>query len=279
VTPALNAGRFIARTLDSVRAQRYPHIEHIVVDGGSVDETPDLVTAAGSARLLVVPGLRQAEAVNRGVAESRGEALVVLNADDILYADGVTLLVAALTANHDVAAAYGDAVHVDENERVLSRYPTRAFDRDALLESCYICQPASAIRRTAFEAEGGMNTRLEVALDYDLWIRLARRHTFQKVEGVVAASRMHRENKTLARRGEVFREALQVLRAHYGYVPYSWSYAYASWLLHRKDGFFEPPPQSRAAVVASLGLGLWLNRTRPRRYFDDWYGHRSAARR
>jgi glycosyltransferase involved in cell wall biosynthesis len=279
VTPALNAGRFIARTLQSVRAQCYPHVEHIVVDGGSVDGTLDLVAACSSARLIVVPGLRQADAVNRGVAESRGEAIVVLNADDLLYANGVTLLVEALAASPGAAAAYGDAVHVDENDCVLGRYPTRSFDRDALLESCYICQPASAIRRTAFEAEGGMNPRLEVALDYDLWIRLARGHTFHKLEGVVAASRMHRENKTLARRGEVFREALAVLRAHYGYFPYSWSYAYASWLLHRKDGFFEQPPRSRAAVVAALGLGLWLNPTRPRRYFEDWYGHRSAGRR
>ncbi len=279
MTPALNAGRFIARTLQSVLAQQYPHIEHIVVDGGSVDDTPSLVTASGSARLLVVPGLKQADAVNRGVAEACGEAIVVLNADDLLYADGVTLLVEALTAHPGAAAAYGDAVHIDENERVLSRYPTRSFDRDALLESCYICQPASVIRRAAFEAEGGMNPRLEVALDYDLWIRLARRRTFHKIEPVVAASRMHRENKTLARRGEVFREALGILRAHYGYVPYSWSYAYASWLLHRKDGFFEQPPLSRTAVLAALGLGLWLNPTRPRRYFEDWYGHRSAGRR
>ncbi|MGD0053279.1 MAG: glycosyltransferase [Vulcanimicrobiaceae bacterium] len=279
MTPALDAGSFIGRTLASVRAQSYPNVEHVVVDGGSSDDTVALARAGGAVRILVEPGLGQAAAVNRGVAAGRGELVLVLNADDVLYPDGIALLVEALAADPAVAAAYGDAVHIDAADALIAPYPARAFDAAALLEECYICQPAAMVRRAAFEAIGGMDPRLDVALDYDFWIRLSREQTLRKVDGLIAGSRMHRGNKTLSRRGDVYREVLHILRAHYGYVPYSWAFAYASWLLQRADGFFERPRPTPAAVLGSLALGLWLNPAHPVRYLRDWYEHRSIAGR
>lgn len=231
------------------------------------------------ARLVVEPGLGQAAAVNRGVAESSGDAVLVLNADDVLYPDGVAALVAGFARAPDALAVYGEAVHIGDDDAVIERYPTRPFDRDALRESCYICQPAAAVRRSAFDAAGGMDARLDFAMDYDFWIRLARRGDFAKIDSLVAGSRMHRDNKTLARRGAVHREVIRVLRAHYGYVPYAWAYAYASWLLDHNDQYFEAPRAKRSAVLLSLGLGLALNLRRPFRYAGDWYAHRAAGQR
>ena len=232
-----------------------------------------------SARLLVVPGLGQSASVNRGVAEARGEAVLILNADDVLYPGGVAALAAALTRAPNALAAYGEANHIAGDDTVIERYPTLPFDRDALREACFICQPAAAVRRAAFEAIGGMDERLDFAMDYDFWIRLARRGDFVKTDELVAGSRMHPDNKTLARRGEVHREVVRVLRGRYGYVPYAWAYAYASWLLHRQDQFFETPRSSPAAVLLSLGLGLALNLRHPFRYVGDWYAHRALGRR
>jgi glycosyltransferase involved in cell wall biosynthesis len=278
VTPALDAQAFIGPMLASVRAQNYPAIEHVVVDGGSADATAELARAAG-ATVLVEPGLRQAAAVNRAVAHARGDLVLVLNADDVLYPDALATLAAALAADPLAGAAYGDAVHIDETGAVLSAYPSRPFDAAALIDACYICQPAALMRRTAFDAVGGMDERLDVALDYDFWIRLAQRYPLRKVDALVAGSRMHRANKTLSRRGEVYQEVTQVLRAHYGYVPYTWSFAYASWLLQRGDDFFDQPRPSHVTVLGSLALGLWLNPRRPLRYLRDWYGHRAIGAR
>jgi hypothetical protein len=205
--------------------------------------------------------------------------VLVLNADDVLYPDALATLAAALAADPLAAAAYGDAVHIDETGAVLSAYPSRPFDAAALIDACYICQPAALMRRTAFDAVGGMDERLDVALDYDFWIRLAQRYPLRKVDALVAGSRMHRANKTLSRRGEVYQEVTQVLRAHYGYVPYTWSFAYASWLLQRGDDFFDQPRPSHVTVLGSLALGLWLNPRRPLRYLRDWYGHRAIGAR
>jgi GT2 family glycosyltransferase len=231
------------------------------------------------ARLVLAPALPQAAAVNRGVAESRGELVLVLNADDVLFPNGVAALVAALDRAPAALAVYGEAVHIAQDDAVIERYPTRPFDADALRDECFICQPAAAVKRSAFDAVGGMDARLDYAMDYDFWIRLSRLGLIVKTDDLVAGSRMHRDNKTLARRGAAHREIVRLLRKHYGYVPYAWAYAYASWLIDGKDQFFEPPRFKRAAVLLSLGLGLAFNVRRPFRYLGDWYAHRAAGRR
>ncbi len=278
ITPTLNAEQYLARTLASIAAQTYPDFEHIVVDAGSVDATAELAAAAG-ATLVICDGLRQAAAINRGVAQARGEIVVVVNGDDVLLPGALARFAQALAADPGAVAVYGEAVHIDEDDRVVGRYPSAPFVPAALLESCYICHPAAAVRTQAYREIGGMNERLDVALDYDFWIRLAQGGRFRKIDAVVAGSRMHRANKTLARRGEVYREVFGVLRRHYGYVPYTWVLAYASWLLHRNDQFFEPATASRGAAALSLPLGLGLNPRRPGHYFHDWYRHRAFGRR
>jgi glycosyltransferase involved in cell wall biosynthesis len=229
--------------------------------------------------LIEAPGLGQSASVNRGVAETGGDVVLVLNADDVLYHDGVAALVAGFERRPDAVAVYGEAAHIAEDGTVMDRYPTQPFDRDALRESCYICQPAAAVRRAAFDAIGGMDVRLDYAMDYDFWIRLAKHGDFAKVDELVAGSRMHRDNKTIAHRGAVHREVVRILRKHYRYVSYGWAYAYASWLLDRKDQYFDPPRPARRAVLFSLLLGLLLNPRRPLRYVGDWYAHRAIARR
>jgi glycosyltransferase involved in cell wall biosynthesis len=278
VTPALDAAAFIAQTLVSVHGQGGRFLEHLVIDGGSRDGTAELVRASG-ARLIEAPGAGQAAAVNLGVAQARGEIVVVLNADDVLYPGALARIEDAFAREPQAAAIFGDADYVDRNGAVIGRYPSAPFDRATFAESCTIPHPASGVRRSAFTAVGGMDERLHFALDYEFWMRLSLRHRIVKIDALLAATRMHPDAKTLARRDAVYREAVAVLRRHYGYVPYTWAYAYASWLLDRRDQFFAPARPSRRAVLASLGLGLWLNPTRPARFIADWFGHRALGSR
>jgi GT2 family glycosyltransferase len=247
------------------------------VDGGSHDDTLAIVAARPNTRVISAPGLGQSASVNRGVAEAKGDIIVVLNADDTLFPDAIGSLVDGLERAPHAVAAYGDAIHVDGSGEIVCTYPTLPFDRGALMEGCYICQPASAVRRAAFTAVGGMDPNLDVALDYDFWIRLAKAGDFVRVEGVLAASRMHRQNKTLRRRGDMYREVVRVLRNHFGYVPYTWIYGYANWLIERRDQFFTAPRRTKASVALALPLGLSLNARHPLRFLRDWYEHRGRS--
>ena len=91
-----------------------------------------------------------------------------------------------------------------------------------------------------------------------------------KLEKQMAASRMHRENKTLGSRRGVFRETVKILRRHYGYIPFRWVHAYCSYQADRRDQFFEPLRPTFFKYVISLPMGLYCNRGHMGRFVSEW---------
>jgi glycosyltransferase involved in cell wall biosynthesis len=277
ITPTLNAARFIDATLASVAAQGRDDVEQIVVDGGSTDDTRAIVERYPHARFVERAGSRQTAAMNVGAGIARGTFLAFLNADDVLVPGALDTLLSAFTAQPETAVAYGDALHVDANGEPLERYPTRAFDAAALPEKCFICQAATLIRRSSFERAGGFTESLSFSMDYDLWLRMAPWARFVYVDRVVAHARLHRDAKTVAQRAAIFRETFGILRSRTDYVPYTWTYAYADYLLQPGDQVFDPRRRSRLKVVYALALGVWVNRRRPWRGGGGGGGRASAA--
>jgi glycosyltransferase involved in cell wall biosynthesis len=101
VTPSLNQARYLREAIDSVRAQTHSPIEHIVVDGGSTDGTPDILSEFQDLRWTSEPDRGQSHALNKGFALANGEILGWLNADDAYEPDAVAQAVAAI---HDLEA-------------------------------------------------------------------------------------------------------------------------------------------------------------------------------
>ena len=276
VTPSLNAAPFIRETIESVLAQNFPGLEYVVIDGGSTDRTVEIARAyADRVRAEIVPGLSQAQAIRRGLEDTTAEFVGYLNADDLLFPGAIARLVEVLEADPAGAVVYGDADFIDRAGNSLGPYPTRSFDADALLRRCFICQPATLIRRSSYEAVGGIDGDLNLAMDYDLWLRLATRFPFRYVGEILAASRMHASNKTLSMRHEIYSEVFQVLRRRASYIPYDWVAGYAAFLIDGNDQFFDRSTSSATCALLSLPLGLWENRLRPLRYARDWLAHRS----
>jgi glycosyltransferase involved in cell wall biosynthesis len=266
---------FVASAIESVLDQEYPRLEYIVVDGGSTDATAEIARGYGRrVRLVVLPGASQSAALNAGFALASGQIFGFLNADDTYLPGAISAAVDALARHPDAPAVYGEADHVDAAGRILERYPVEPFDPLALRQRCIVCQPAAFIRSAAWRAVGGVDERLEYALDYDLWIRLARIAPLVKFDGKLAQSRMHLGNKTLGSRRAAYAETMRVLRRHYGYIPYDWVIAYASHLWDPRDHFFQESRPTRLNVLASLALGLAYNPRQVGRYFRDWFAHR-----
>jgi glycosyltransferase involved in cell wall biosynthesis len=271
ITPTLNAAAFLEETMRSVDGQS-SDLEHVVVDGGSTDETAAIVARFPRARLIELPDSSQTRAMEYGAAIARGEFLVFLNADDMLAPGALASLLAAIG---DADVVYGRADHIDERGSVIEPYPTRAFDAIALTERCFICQAATMIRRSSFERAGGFTASLNYAMDYDLWLRMVPWARFVYVESLIGEARLHREAKTVARRTAIFHETFDVLRSRTGYVPYTWTYAYADHRLQGDDQVFDPRKRSRWKVLYALLLGVWNNPRRPFRAVRDWAAHRS----
>jgi hypothetical protein len=165
---------------------------------------------------------------------------------------------------------YGEAYHVREDGSTIDRYPTQPFDFQKLGIQCYICQPSVFMSREAFATAGMMNWTMHYALDYELWIRIAKQYPVLKVDDYLASSRMYGDNKTLSGRRKMYMEIISTVRTHYGYVPYEWVNGYACYLLDRKDQFFDRSQPTRLSYALSLLLGTYYNLGQRKRYWAEW---------
>lgn len=223
ITPSLNQGRFIRDTIESVLSQEYPKLEYIVMDGGSTDDTLDILHSYGG-RLTwkSAPDLGQADAVNSGFRLASGDILAWLNSDDTYRPGAVKAAVEHLAAHPDTAVVYGEAYYIDEHNAVIGTYPTEDFNLDRLAEACVICQPAAFSRRAALEAVGMLDPALRYCMDYDLWIRLGRRFRIDRIHRVLAHSRRYPETKSFAHRDRLFQEIYAVAERSFGHVSPHW---------------------------------------------------------
>jgi glycosyltransferase involved in cell wall biosynthesis len=271
VTPAYNAGRFLEEAIESILSQDYPNIEYTVVDSESNDETQEIISRyRGRVRALRVPRQGPAAAIHAGLRHANGSILAWLNADDTYQPGAIRTAVETLLAHPEADVVYGEACWIDERGAPLRPYPTRAFRAAALARDCFICQPASFLRAPAYAA-CALDASLTVSFDYDLWIRMALRGCrFEYVSRRLANSRMHRDNLTLSRRGEVFDVSMALLRKYYGYVPFLWVFGCLAYKRDGRDQFFDPIRYSPVTYAASLPFGLSLNRGHTARYFAEW---------
>jgi glycosyltransferase involved in cell wall biosynthesis len=220
LTPSFNQGRFLRDCLDSVAAQTYPRIEHIVVDGGSTDESLEILAESGdTVRWTSEPDRGQADAVNKAFEASTGEIVGWVNSDDGLFAtDTVGRVVAAFAGNPDAGVVYGDAALVDETGRIVRHHRSRWPDGMLPLVSPLV-QPAVFFLRPAIEpGEAVLRVDLHALLDYELWLRLRSRGVrFVHLPTVLAVDRDHPQRKVRTSDDVFTRESAQ-LAEEYGAV-------------------------------------------------------------
>jgi glycosyltransferase involved in cell wall biosynthesis len=212
LTPSLGQGRYIRDTIESVLGQSYPRIEHIVVDGGSHDETLGVLQAYdGRVRFVSEPDGGAADAVNKAFALSRGEIVGWLNADDFYVSrDAVRHGVEALTRPGAADIVYAHALFVDESRRVLKVSLRPPFQAERLRRFDFISQPATFFRRSAVP-EPPLDARLEFAFDYDLWLRLLHDGCrFERLDEIIAAMRYHPKAKSVRARPASWDESAEL---------------------------------------------------------------------
>jgi glycosyltransferase involved in cell wall biosynthesis len=279
VTPSYNQGAFVAATLASVAVQQGVDYEHVVVDGGSTDETVEILRHFD--RPLVWTSEKdggQADAVNRGFVSTNGEIVGWLNSDDVYYPDALARVAAYFDAHPEVDVVYGRADHIDRTGRSFEEYPTEPWDFSRLKERCFVCQPALFLRRRVIERHGPLNEGLRYCMDYEYWLRLGRDGArFAFLDAKLAGSRLYAENKTLGERVAVHREINDMFHRLFGTVPDRWlvNYAYAvveqrvSRARHRRLFAFELAFEAVAGalrwnrrITRSMLAAMWNGRNR-----------------
>ena len=229
VTPSYNQGQFIARTMQSVASQTGAEIEHVVFDGGSTDDTVDVLkNLAQPVRWVSRKVKGQTDAVNQGIRATTGEIIGWLNSDDVYYVGTIAHVVSLFNENPDVDVVYGAADHIDINDQPFESYPTTQFNFQSLQERCFICQPALFFRRRLIDKFGALDETLNYCMDYEYWLRLGKEGVrFVYTERKLAGSRLYADNKTLGSRVKVHREINDMLKKVLGNVPDRWIMNYA----------------------------------------------------
>jgi glycosyltransferase involved in cell wall biosynthesis len=200
VTPSFQQGRFLARTLQSVISQGYPALEYVVRDGGSTDETVEVLERfdASLTYWQSKPDDGQADAINRAFERTSGEIMAWINSDDILLPGALAYVARYFDEHPDVDVVYGHRVMIDEFDRKIGEWILPPHDDKTLTFADYVPQETLFWRRRIWEAAGGfVDPALSFAVDWDLLLRFREAGgKIVRLPRFLGAFRVHADQKT-----------------------------------------------------------------------------------
>ena len=212
-----NQGRFIEETLLSIINQNYPNLELIVIDGGSTDNSIDIIKHFSNyfSYWVSEPDGGQTHGLIKGFSRSTGEIQCWLNSDD-LHEENTLFEVARYFLEHPkVDAVFGDATWINENNQVLRRQCEIPFNKYIWMYTYnYIPGMSMFWRKALYEKAGGLNAEFDLAMDADLWIRFSDVGQIKHVPRMWSRMRFYPEQKNRRLRLKSNQEEL-VIRSRY----------------------------------------------------------------
>jgi glycosyltransferase involved in cell wall biosynthesis len=250
ITPSYNQAYYLEGTIKSVLDQDYPNIEYIIIDGGSDDGSREIIERYSEqlAWWVSEPDKGQTDAINKGFARANGQILAWLNSDDTYLPHAVSEAVDYLSRHPDIGMVYGDANLIDGNGEVIGKFPARQTDYRRLRRGyVHIPQQSSFFRTKLWQQVGPLDPTFYFAMDYDLWVRLARVAPLQYHPRTWANFRLHDTGKSVIDDDRCWPEMVQVHLRDGG--------SQFSWLVFKAR--FRPLIYARLP----LKLRMWLRRS------------------
>ena len=221
VTPCLNQGQFLEETLASVAKQGYRPIQQIVIDGGSTDDTLEVLRtwsqrahgADYSFEWVSEPDRGHADALNKGFDRARGEMVGWLNSDDVYFdINAIQRAVSALAAHPDVDLIFGDVALISESSGLQMIWCFPEFKYERALRGYLFSQPTAFFRKSLIDRHR-LEPTLKLAPDTALWLTMGREAKFLHVGAIQAGDRDHGGRLTNANRTALQQTHEQLVRA------------------------------------------------------------------
>ena len=219
VTPSYNQGRYLESAIISVIGQRYPNLEYIVLDGGSTDNSVELIKKYEShiAHWESRPDRGQADAINRGFSMATGDIFAWLNSDDMHLPNTLNYVARQFTLLDDMDILFGNCLHFNQEAKSAAGSDVEGYHRRYDIELCdYIIQPSCFWKRSIWNAVGELKANLEYGLDWDWFIRANRCGArFRAFGEFLSIYRIHPQYKTGIGGLKRIQELAGIYRAHH----------------------------------------------------------------
>ena len=196
ITPSYNQGAFIEETILSVLNQEYPNLEYIIIDGGSTDNTVEIIKKYESKLTYWVSekDKGQSHALNKGLAQATGEIIGWLNSDDVYVKGAFRKVISAFKTNPDCILVHGDRILLDANSLVYGWGDSGIFDPET--SSFNVCSETAFWRNNKRTEEIFFKEVLKFAMDLEFFCRLYQLGRFVKLDSYLGYFRAHEESKS-----------------------------------------------------------------------------------
>jgi glycosyltransferase involved in cell wall biosynthesis len=221
VIPCFNHAHYLSEAIESVLAQSYPHLEVVVVDDGSTDNTSEVASRYPGVRLVQQSNQGPSAARNTGIRQSNGDYLIFLDADDRLLSNCVEAGLECFRRHPESAFVSGRARVVASDGSAIGDRPPADMRGDpflAMLRHCYVYGTGTVLyRRSALDQAKGFCSAMAPCEDFDLYLRIARVFPVSSHDTLVAEYRWHGAN-TSRQAALMLQTGLRVLRSQWKYV-------------------------------------------------------------
>ena len=175
VTVVYNRAGTIGEAIDSVQAQTHAHVEHVIQDGGSTDQTLEIIESRNASNMALVsePDEGIYDAINRGIARSTGEIVGLMHSDDCFAHPEALAWVAEAFADPVIDGVYGDLDYVSatDSARIVRKWRSGEYQPQRLKRGWMPPHPTLYLRRRVFDQWGLYDTQFRIAADYDAILR------------------------------------------------------------------------------------------------------------
>ncbi|MFN7037029.1 MAG: glycosyltransferase family 2 protein [Bellilinea sp.] len=274
VTPSFNQAAFLEQAIRSVLEQSYPHIEYIVVDGGSTDGSREIIEkyADRLAWWVSEKDSGQADGINKGLRRAKGEIVAWLNSDDYYLPAAVGQAVEAFRHQPHAGLVFSDVESVDGEGRRFNIMRFGDWGLTDLMSFRIISQPGVFMRRRVLEQAGYLDPNYHYLLDHHLWLRMAVIAPLGYAGGARwAAARFHPAAKNVAQAAGFGNEALRLAAWMEGdprFKPYLPSVRRRMWAgAYRVEAFYRLDAGDRRAALAAYAQAF---RYHPPTVLRDW---------
>lgn len=216
VTVSFNQGQFIRHNIESVLNQDYPNFEHIIIDGGSTDNTISVLKEYSHLNWVSEKDRGQSDGLNKGFRKATGDVLIWINSDDMLAPNSLKTINDFFENNPDKSVLTGNQVIINDNGKCLRTLNAETFTYNHLLnEPSSVMQNATVFRLSVLKRVGLLDESFHYTMDHELFVRIAKEYKSYVVDADLAYFRIWEDSKTSTSQVKFFKELVRMKIKHH----------------------------------------------------------------